>query len=106
MRLACTVASEHACSFWDAPAGRWSGEGCAKVAVLAAGGGGGGGTLVCNCSHLTDFSAQLDQTLDLTLSVVTSVEAFGGRDILRSLVVLVALAAVWGAAVAACAVAR
>jgi len=58
---------------------RWSENGCVLVGVSDR--GGGEGHVTCNCTHLTDFSSQLDATLNLAADVVReefySVHPFG-----------------------------
>jgi hypothetical protein len=72
------------------------------VGLRADKGGHGGGTIVCNCTHLTDFASQLDQTLDLAADVLVSVGDVSLADVLKNILVLVVLLVVWGAMVAAC----
>jgi hypothetical protein len=40
-----------ACLWWDAPAARWSGEGCVVVNASAT-------SVTCACDHLTEFAAR------------------------------------------------
>ncbi|CEL94532.1 unnamed protein product [Vitrella brassicaformis CCMP3155] len=48
------------CAFWDEEGGRWSSEGCVTRGDLS-----NATHLVCDCTHLTDFSALLEVTWDV-----------------------------------------
>ena len=98
--LLCNGEMLHTCVYWDEALGAWSGEGCMLAGLVRT--ASDGGFLICNCTHLTDFSSQLDQTLDLAADVVTSVASLSVSDILKNMLVLVVLLTVWGAMVVAC----
>ncbi|KAG3215664.1 hypothetical protein PC129_g13457 [Phytophthora cactorum] len=48
------------CTYWDTTTGRWSSEGCQAVGTTD-----DGLYTVCECTHLTDFSTEVTQSLSL-----------------------------------------
>ncbi|KAG3185890.1 hypothetical protein PC128_g13159 [Phytophthora cactorum] len=48
------------CTYWDTTTGRWSSEGCQAVGTTD-----DGLYTVCECTHLTDFSSEVTQSLSL-----------------------------------------
>jgi hypothetical protein len=99
-KLKCTGGIAHQCVYWDTSSLMWSSEGCRQVGVVAT--EGTSGMVICNCTHLTDFSSQLDDTLDVATQVVTSVATIGPSQLLKNIVVLIVLLAVWGIMAIAC----
>jgi hypothetical protein len=47
-----SIAYEHDCMYWDSVVSNWSNDGCIAVSGTLTG-------VVCECTHLTDFSARL-----------------------------------------------
>lgn len=47
-----SIAYEHDCMYWDSAVSNWSNDGCVAVSGSLTG-------VVCECTHLTDFSARL-----------------------------------------------
>jgi hypothetical protein len=47
-----SIAYEHDCMYWDSVVSNWSNDGCIAVSGSLTG-------VVCECTHLTDFSARL-----------------------------------------------
>jgi len=47
-----SIAYEHDCMYWDSVLSNWSNDGCVAVSGSLTG-------VVCECTHLTDFSARL-----------------------------------------------
>jgi hypothetical protein len=100
VRLKCATGVAHQCVFWDDSSLKWSSEGCRQVGVVAT--GGDSGFVICNCTHLTDFASQLDETLDLASDIITSVASLSLADLLKNILVLIVLLVVWGSIVVAC----
>ncbi|KAF4045315.1 GPS family protein [Phytophthora infestans] len=58
------------CTYWDSTAGTWSSDGCRAVGTTD-----DGLYTICECTHLTDFSSQVTQSMSLVtehfMNVVT-----------------------------------
>jgi len=100
IELMCNGAVVHLCRYWNTELSTWSGDGCEMVGVVTT--GSGSGFIICNCTHLTDFASQLDETLELAANVVSSIGSLSIGDILKNVLVLIVLLVVWGAMVVAC----
>jgi hypothetical protein len=57
IELSCSGAVVHHCTYWDTVSSSWSEKGCTAAGVVAT--GPDRGFIVCNCTHLTDFSSQV-----------------------------------------------
>ena len=99
--LTCDSVPDHSCVFWDTTRLAWSSEGCTMVGVVASGIP-NEGFILCNCTHLTDFSSQVSETLELAANVVGSIESLSLLDVLKNILVLIVLLVVYGSMVVAC----
>ena len=99
--LTCDSVPDHSCVFWDTSSLAWSSEGCTMVGVVASGVP-NEGFILCNCTHLTDFSSQVSETLELAANVVGSIESLSLLDVLKNILVLIVLLVVYGSMVIAC----
>jgi len=88
------------CIYWDTPSLSWSGAGCVQAGVVET--GPDTGFVICNCTHLTSFSSQLDQTLSMASEVITSVAGLTLSQVLRNSLILVVLLIVYAVIIVAC----
>ncbi|KAL3659357.1 hypothetical protein V7S43_015628 [Phytophthora oleae] len=78
-----------ACTYWDTAGGTWSSDGCE-----AAGTTDDGLYTICECTHLTDFSSEVSQSVSLVtehfMSVVT--HEVTAEDVAQNLLLILVLA--------------
>jgi hypothetical protein len=99
--LRCDNEVDHRCVYWDTARLAWSEEGCTMVGVVASGVP-NEGFIICNCTHLTDFSSQVSESLELAANVIGSIASLSLLDVLKNILVLIVLLLVYGTMVAAC----
>jgi hypothetical protein len=88
-RVACTGEIQHQCVFWDTVNQDYSDVGCISVGVVET--GDDSGYIICNCTHLTDFTSQMKDTGKLAAKVVTSAASLSLTDVLKNVLVLITL---------------
>jgi hypothetical protein len=88
-RVACTGEIQHQCVFWDTVNKDYSDVGCISVGVVET--GDDSGYIICNCTHLTDFTSQMKDTGKLAAKVVTSAASLSLTDVLKNILVLITL---------------
>ena len=106
--LTCDTVADHTCVFWDPDQLAWSSKGCTTVGVVATGIR-NQGFILCNCTHLTDFSSQVLARYQSSESAPSYAVA-GSIDApltsletdLKDVLVLAVLVSLYGAIMIAC----